>query len=426
MALQETKFLETEWEAFNRRTQRLGFYTVSADGVRCSDRWGKTRARGGACLLVDKRLAFRPASKRVESDSQVVSAWVGEWLVSCFYAPPVPDADAQAQAAQALQDIFETHQINQSVPWICLGDADKVPGDSCIQATLECYRGAVLAQNSPTRWEGNREVDWIATSQTDQVAQPRCLELHFSDHKVVFSEVAMKLRDCMLGSFKQVASWPLPEGMSCSDWRNVLQDVWQELQTPFPSGRSCQEKWDEFMCQLDALYRTATKRVLDLTSGIRGPGSESSSRACGYLDDRSFSASTASSLLSKVAAWADLSLERVGLSESPDKLQLTATSKQGLEALRNAAPDSTKVSESFEALGVCARFKPRSNTAKETSRLDSALRVITVLGNLRLPWARFQQEARCFGTSKVAYGWLSRCATQRDCWKVWSAGPIGT
>ena len=26
----------------------------------------------------------------------------------------------------------------------------------------------------------------------------------------------------------------------------------------------------------------------------------------------------------------------------------------------------------------------------------------------------------CFGSSKVAYGWLSRCATQRDCWKVWA------
>ena len=126
-----------------------------------------------------------------------------------------------------------------------------------------------------------------------------------------------------------------------------------------------------------------------------------------YLDDRSFSASSASSLLSKVSAWEDFSA-RVGLSESPDKLQLTATSKRGLEALRDAAPDPTKVSEAFEALGVCARFKPRTNTAKEASRFDSALRIVTVLGNLRLPWDQFQREARSFGTSKAAYGWLSK------------------
>ena len=182
-----------------------------------------------------------------------------------FLCPPAPDADAQAQAAQALQEIFETHQVGQRGPWICLGDANEVPGDSCIQTTLECYRGAVLAQNSPTRWEGTREVDWIATSQSDQVAQPRCLELHFSDHKLVFSEVCMQARDCVLGSFKQAASWPVPEGMSVSDWRSILEDVWQELQAPFVAGPSCQEKWDEFMGQLDALYRTATKRALDLT-----------------------------------------------------------------------------------------------------------------------------------------------------------------
>ena len=257
MALQETKFLKRSGRFLNRRTQRLGFYTVSADGARCSDRWGKTRARGGACLLVDKRLAFRPASKRVESDSQVVSAWVGERFVSCFYAPPVPDADAQAQAAQALQDISKIGSVWET--------QTKSLGILVFRLLLSATEELFLP-NSPTRWEGNREVDWIATSQTDQVAQPRCLEPHFSDHKVVFSEVAMKVRGCMLGSFQQAASWPLPEGMSCSDWRNVLQDVWQELQAPFPSGLSCQEKWDEFMCQLDTLYRTATKRVLDLTS----------------------------------------------------------------------------------------------------------------------------------------------------------------
>ena len=138
-----------------------------------------------------------------------------------------------------------------------------------------------------------------------------------------------------------------------------------------------------------------------------------------YLDDRSFSASSAGSLIAKVSAWEDFSAA-VGLSESPDKLQLTATTKRGLDALRREAPDPAKVSEAFEALGVCARFKPRTSSPKEDSRLQSAMKVLTILGNLHLPWARFQQEARSFGTSKVAYGWISRCATQRDCWKVWA------
>ena len=129
----------------------------------------------------------------------------------------------------------------------------------------------------------------------------------------------------------------------------------------------------------------------------------------------------AAALLSQVSAWEDFP-ERVGLTESPDKVELTATSKRGLEALRSEAPDPTKVNEDFEDLGVCARFKPRSNSAKETSRLHSALRVITILGKPPIAVGSFfQKESRCLGTSKVAYGWLSRCATQRDCWRVWGA-----
>ena len=82
----------------------------------------------------------------------------------------------------------------------------------------------------------------------------------------MFSEVSVQARDCVLGTFKQAVAWPLPEGLSVSDWRNVLEEVWREQQAPFPAGPSCQEKWDEFMVQLDSLFRSATTRVLALTS----------------------------------------------------------------------------------------------------------------------------------------------------------------
>ena len=137
-----------------------------------------------------------------------------------------------------------------------------------------------------------------------------------------------------------------------------------------------------------------------------------------YLDDRSFSASSATSLLAKVGAWEGVS-ESVGL-ESPDKLQLTAVTKQGLQALRLCAPMPLKLVRVLRSL-ASARFRPSSNSYKEAARLRAALKVITILGHLRLPWERFQREARSFGMAKVAYGWIARCATQHDCWKVWSA-----
>ena len=68
------------------------------------------------CLLVDKRLAFQTATTVVDTDSQAVSAWVGEWFVCAYYAPPTTEADAQVQAATAVQNIFETHRVHNGVP----------------------------------------------------------------------------------------------------------------------------------------------------------------------------------------------------------------------------------------------------------------------------------------------------------------------
>ena len=50
-------------------------------------------------LLVDRRLAFSPASTFVGQDAQVASAWVGEWFVCTHYAPPDAEAEAQSLAA---------------------------------------------------------------------------------------------------------------------------------------------------------------------------------------------------------------------------------------------------------------------------------------------------------------------------------------
>ena len=139
-----------------------------------------------------------------------------------------------------------------------------------------------------------------------------------------------------------------------------------------------------------------------------------------YMDDRTFSSSSCQGLLSRVEAWGRWSAS-VGLCESPSKVQLTAATARGLQELRASAPNPDRVSCDFEVLGVCARFFPRRNTPKEDLRLLAARRTVHILGLLRLPFDRFQREARSFGTCKAAYGWLSRPATMSDAWKLWAA-----
>ena len=58
---------------------------------------------------------------------------------------------------------------------------------------LETYGGRVCAHGIPTRWQGTREIDWVATSCADKVSAPCNSNYYFSDHQAVYCEVQTKL-----------------------------------------------------------------------------------------------------------------------------------------------------------------------------------------------------------------------------------------
>ena len=158
---------------------------------------------------------------------------------------------------------------------MCLGDSNEVPGDSVIQTTLESYGGRVLAQGIPTRWEGNREIDWVASDFPSQVSSPFCPDLHFSDHKVVQCSVDIKAREGITGNLLGSASWRKPQGLTTAQWRDALEKAWEELSPETPCEEcSCQQQWDEFMLLLDQLFRRS------LGSVIHEIPSESERHAC--------------------------------------------------------------------------------------------------------------------------------------------------
>ena len=174
------------------------------------------------------------------------SAWVGDWFLCTFYAPPRGQGDAQVQASNAIQQVFETHSVHSLTPWLCLGDANEVPGDSCIQSMLETYGGRVCAQGIPTRWQGTREIDWVATSCAGKISAPCNSQYYFFDHQAVWCEVQTKARDTVMGSLTKSADWRKPAGVGTDAWRTCLDKAWSEACWPIPEG-TCQEKWDIFM-----------------------------------------------------------------------------------------------------------------------------------------------------------------------------------
>eukprot|EP00438_Fugacium_kawagutii_P025477 Skav226453 [mRNA] locus=scaffold3855:264357:274599:+ [translate_table: standard] len=99
--------------------------------------------------------------------------WVQGWFVGSIYAPPMSnDKDAQIELCGLLHDTFVGPNVSPSDSWIPAGDLNEEPHDSVVADWPVSVGGAIVACGYPTRWDGNRQVDWFATSQHSQVGVP--------------------------------------------------------------------------------------------------------------------------------------------------------------------------------------------------------------------------------------------------------------
>ena len=139
-----------------------------------------------------------------------------------------------------------------------------------------------------------------------------------------------------------------------------------------------------------------------------------------YLDDRSFTASTAVGLIGKIQAWADFSAS-VGLRESPGKIQLSGGSSQHRRSLIAASSYPERVSPDFCILGCSSATSNRKMSSKEVERIDKAKRSVLLLGACRLPFNFLLLALRTHGLSKMLYGWVSRLPTWGSMWQLWAS-----
>ena len=227
VALQETRFLPSEEARFRRAACKAGFHVHLLPGQTTKDRWGATRARGGVGWLVDRRLRFRVGYASAPEDSQVVAVWAEQWLLATFYALPDPSGGSQSQnqAAELLQECLLAEGCHH---WLAVGDANQSPEKSVIAETLHALQGRVFTQGEPSRWEGQEELDWVATS-APSVASPPKYRLEFlSDHKLLECSIDLEQVDLTAGSLGPWPVWTKPGAATTAWWRGTLERCWED------------------------------------------------------------------------------------------------------------------------------------------------------------------------------------------------------
>ena len=213
----------------------------------------------GVLLLVDKRLRFRKSGACTSKDAQVAASFVEDVLLMTFYAPPDRSKNCQQQACEHLQEVL----LSERVPpcWLAVGDSNEVPTDSYIDQTLQSFRGVLQQQNSPSRWAGSAELDWIHTSCPERLSKLQFVDLHFSDHKVLECFVNIPRKNLTSGLLHPTPSWQKPEQATSTWWRDLLQQLRvQQVSSQFAplEQPDMDESWQQFVKALAVPSRKLT------------------------------------------------------------------------------------------------------------------------------------------------------------------------
>ena len=182
------------------------------------------RQRGGVALLVRNRFRVRDAFAWSGPDSQFVSAWVDGWLLASVYTCPSQDDAPVFDLLEVL--IPWMSQVPLTQPWLFVGDFNELVDTSKLKDGLDAFGGVAVSVDRPTRWEGNRCVDWALTNRPRLCHTPELVDIHLSDHIPVSLVVDGLGHALCLGSLKCTASLHCPTGVDRALWERAVSDQW--------------------------------------------------------------------------------------------------------------------------------------------------------------------------------------------------------
>eukprot|EP00439_Symbiodinium_sp_Y106_P036004 s5495_g4.t1 len=216
-------------------------------------------------LLVAKGLRQRLVYSDHGDFAQLLVVAVNGWHVGSGYAPPTHHGIPQSELCSLLSD-WCCLRAGQTQKWILATDANETPDNSEILthcAAMGAYAKLVnrptrwkgnreidflvtndpesLAEtlthcaamgayaklvNRPTRWKGNREIDFLVTNDPESLAETKCLEIKLSDHVPLSTKVRCCSHETLRGSLQSTPCFDKPVGVSSELWRDLISQHW--------------------------------------------------------------------------------------------------------------------------------------------------------------------------------------------------------
>ena len=264
VCIQELGMSDREFEGYAKAVKAKGFVAYYTPGPVTQGRGSKKHYKGGVATLVHQTVRHTQGGSVQLEDCQVQGVWLGNLHLVNVYSPP----DCEGVTAEALGQFWAREGLDRG-SWLVAGDFNEVPEDSLVHTVLTAHGGNYVGPTVPTRWQGDRCIDWAVASST----QVECLGIEdserFSDHHGFWLRAPNQTVTRWKGRLKQAPAWTKPPALSQQDWRKELERAWEgvcrsadfaSLNVLFaqpPNPDYVQEEWDVFMSCLNRCFLSA-------------------------------------------------------------------------------------------------------------------------------------------------------------------------
>eukprot|EP00438_Fugacium_kawagutii_P001524 Skav207802 [mRNA] locus=scaffold381:23573:27208:+ [translate_table: standard] len=251
--LQEVGFKPNEWKAFHAHAQKIGYHGFFTGA-------SSQKPGGEAAVLIRKCFPCRPAWNYSSTGGAAQLVWMGGYLVGSIYLAPNPDS------MQVCEEVTQAmHTIGSQCGWLVGGDFNAETDENPFKHTLADLQVGCWDPGVPTRWSGNRCIDYFLSNRV--ASHTQVLDHEIADHCIVQTQVQFRLPTVETWTQCPVVRLPSLKQMNCTEeaWQSHVSSFWTHNPQDAAGAPDVNTAWQHLSQEL---FSSLTKAVAALKPDV--------------------------------------------------------------------------------------------------------------------------------------------------------------
>ena len=281
------------------------------------------------------------------------------------------------------------------------GDLNETPSEGLIQEVVPAIGGQLTGLGRPTRFEGQREIDFFGSNCPHALGLVTSPDIALSDHRILQVKVDIPAPRPSRGVIPKGPRFTRPTECPAEEWRDKLSVAWDRAKGQLGTQeflndptRSAQAKWDHFQTTLRCCFLSAMSASPADVRRSRFKGSVANVRSETLPKTGAMMPMKERKLRHRLARWHELGrlrgkLYTTGLS-APQAAELNDLCKKvtGATDLPSRQTISTMVAQLEGELYACRKKSKEANLATWRARMLSSSSHVS-------KWLRSKEWSMC-------------------------------